>query len=190
MNTELLMFVLRIHAGQLRKGNREDGTPDPQMEHVMRVFCRLLGPLPHYPESLLVVRANATPLMIDVSIAHDVIEDAKDPVAARKELADLLHPYALQAVEALTHTSTSEEGSYKRYIQEQVLPNPLASLVKLADLEDNMKYAIQSLRSRYAHAKQTIMDHWKKAVFPKPEEDSLILPPGYKPDEKKIITPS
>ena len=75
MNTELLMLVLKYHAGQTRVGNREDGKTDPQIEHLFRVFVGLLQPCDHYPHSLRLVRQNAAPLMLDVALAHDILED-------------------------------------------------------------------------------------------------------------------
>lgn len=165
MNLKLLALILKHHAGQVRKGNRDDGTPDPQIEHIFRIIHRLLSPLPHYPESLQVVRMNTLPIMVDVAMAHDVLEDAEDKEGAMKDLKEAVHPYALDAIVALTRKE-DKEVSYMDYIKGQVLPNPLASLVKLADLEDNAETAKVSLKERYLKAKQEIMDHWKQAVFP------------------------
>lgn len=165
MNLKLLALILKYHAGQVRVGNREDGIPDPQIEHIFRVIYRLLSPLPHYPESLQVVRMNTLPIMVDVAMAHDVIEDADDRRAATKDIKEALHPYAFEAVEALTRPK-DKSVTYMNYIKDQVLPNPIASLVKLADIEDNIENAKESLRARYEKAKQEIMDHWNKVVYP------------------------
>ena len=99
MNTELLMLVLKYHAGQTRVGNREDGKTDPQIEHLFRVFVRLLQPCDHYPHSLRLVRQNAAPLMLDVALAHDILEDTD---ITEKELAAVLNEFGLEAVKALT----------------------------------------------------------------------------------------
>ena len=176
MNTELLMLILKHHAGQTRVGNREDGKTDPQIEHLFRVFVRLLQPCDHYPSSLRLVRQNAAPIMLDVALAHDILEDTD---VTEEELSKVLNEYGLDAVKALTRT---EDKSYNEYIKEQVLTNPLASLVKLADLEDNIENATPSLQTRYNKAKKIIMDHWHTVVFPIPPEEGF---PGEEPGAEK-----
>lgn len=166
MNTELLMLVLKYHAGQTRVGNREDGKTDPQIEHLFRVFVRLLQPCDHYPHSLRLVRQNAAPLMLDVALAHDILEDTD---VTEKELAAVLNEFGLEAVKALTR---NKDQSYFDYIEKQVLTNPLASLVKLADLEDNIENAIPSLQKRYNKAKKILLDYWHNVVFPPPSTES------------------
>ena len=166
MNTELIMLVLKYHQGQTRVGNREDGKTDPQIEHLFRVFVGLLQPCDHYPHSLRLVRQNAAPLMLDVALAHDILE-ATD--ITEEELATVLNEFGLEAVKALTR---NKDQSYFDYIEKQVLTNPLASLVKLADLEDNIKNAIPSLQTRYNKAKKIILDHWHNVVFPPPSTES------------------
>ncbi len=166
MNTELLMLVLKYHAGQTRVGNREDGKTDPQIEHLFRVFVRLLQPCDHYPHSLRLVRQNAAPLMLDVALAHDILEDTD---ITEKELAAVLNEFGLEAVKALTR---NKDQSYFDYIEKQVLTNPLASLVKLADLEDNIENAIPSLQKRYNKAKKILLDYWHNVVFPPPSTES------------------
>ncbi len=177
MNTELLMLVLKYHAGQTRVGNREDGKTDPQIEHLFRVFVGLLQPCDHYPHSLRLVRQNAAPLMLDVALAHDILEDTD---ITEEELATVLNEFGLEAVKALTR---SKDQTYFDYIEKQVLTNPLASLVKLADLEDNIKNAIPSLQTRYNKAKKIILDHWHNVVFPPPSEEN-ISNENIKPEEK------
>ena len=176
MNTELLLLILKYHAGQVRVGNREDGRPDPQIEHLFRVFTTLLQPCDHYPKSLRLVRQNATPLMLDVALAHDILEDTE---VTEKELEGVLNEYALEAVKALTR---NKDQTYFDYIEKQVLLNPLASLVKLADLEDNHETAISSLQERYSKAKGIILDHWNNVVFPDPAEEDY---PGEEPGAEK-----
>ena len=176
MNTELLLLVLKYHAGQVRKGNREDGRPDPQIEHIFRVFVRLLQPCDHYPRSLRLVRQNGAPLMLDVALAHDMLEDTE---VTEDELKAVLNVYAFEAVKALTRT---DDQDYFDYIKKQVLSNPLASLVKLADLEDNYETAISSLQKRYSKAKGIIIDHWNSVTFPDPAETDY---PGEEPGSEK-----
>jgi (p)ppGpp synthase/HD superfamily hydrolase len=177
MNTELLMLILKYHAGQTRVGNREDGKSDPQIEHLFRVFVGLLQPCDHYPSSLRLVRQNAAPLMLDVALAHDILEDTD---VTEEELSKVLNEYGLEAVKALTR---KKDQSYFDYIEKQVLTNPLASLVKLADLEDNIQNAIPSLKERYNKAKKTILDHWHNVVFPLPSEENNSNE-DVKPEEK------
>ena len=175
MNTELLLLVLKYHAGQMRKGNREDGRPDPQIEHLFRVFTRLLQPCDHYPKSLKVIRQNAAHIMLDVALAHDMLEDTE---VTEEELAGVLNQYALESVKALTR---DKDKDYFDYIKD-LLSNPLASLVKLADLEDNYETAISSLQERYSKAKGIIIDHWNNVVFPDPAEGDY---PGEEPGAEK-----
>ena len=177
MNTELLALILKYHAGQTRVGNRDDGKTDPQIEHLFRVFNRLLQPCDHYPSSLRLVRQNAAPIMLDVALAHDILEDTE---ITEEELSKVLNEYAVEAVKALTRT---KDKSYNEYIKEQVLSNPLASLVKLADLEDNIEHAIPSLQNRYNKAKKILLDHWHTVVFPIPQEEGF---PGEEPGAEKI----
>jgi len=160
----------------VRKGNREDGRPDPQIEHLFRVFTKLLQPCDHYPKSLRLVRQNATPLMLDVALAHDILEDTE---VTEEELAAVLNEYALDAVKALTR---NKDQAYFDYIEKQVIPNPLASLVKLADLEDNYETAISSLQDRYSKAKGIILDHWNNVIFPDPAAEDH---PGEEPGAEK-----
>jgi hypothetical protein len=161
MNLKLLALVLKFHAGQARVGNREDGRPDPQVEHLLRVLVRVLGPAPHYPESLLIARMNALPIVVDVALGHDLLEDTS---ILEGDLAEVVHPYALDAIKALTRTNTENEQTYQEYIENQVLSHPIASLVKLADLEDNIQNAKESLKVRYLKAKDTILKHWRDRV--------------------------
>lgn len=162
MNLELLLLVLQYHAGQMRVGNREDGLPDPQIEHLLRVVAKLSRPCPHFPPALLLVLENARPMIMDVALAHDLMEDTS---ITKEELERVIHPHAMKSVEALTR---KEGETYQEYIEKRVTPNPMASIVKLADLEDNEQNAKPSLRERYAKARQSIIDVWKRAVFPPP----------------------
>ena len=114
--------------------------------------------------------------MLDVALAHDILEDTE---VTEKELAGVLNEYALQAVKALTR---KEDQNYFDYIREQVLSNPVASLVKLADLEDNYETAISSLQERYSKAKGIIIDHWDNVIFPNPPEEDY---PGEEPGAEK-----
>ena len=175
MNTELLLLVLKYHAGQVRVGNREDGRPDRQIEHLFRLFTRLLQPCDHYPKSLRVIRQNAAHIMLDVALAHDMLEDTE---VTEEELAGVLNHYALESVKALTR---DKDKDYFDYIKD-LLSNPLASLVKLADLEDNYETAISSLQERYDKAKGIILDHWNNVVFPDPAEEDY---PGEEPGAEK-----
>lgn len=180
MNLRLLELILKFHGGQVREGNREDGKPDPQVEHLFRVMHRLLSPLPHYPESLQVVRMNVLPLVTDVALAHDLLEDTE---VTPEQLAEVIHPYAMDAVVALTRPA-DDSLTYAEYIEQQVLPNPIASLVKLGDIEDNIEHAKESLRMRYSKAKQTIMNHWNAVVFPTADTEAVNESLG---DEKPLI---
>ena len=104
--------------------------------------------------------------MLDVALAHDILEDTD---VTEKELAAVLNEFGLEAVKALTR---NKDQSYFDYIEKQVLTNPLASLVKLADLEDNIENAIPSLQKRYNKAKKILLDYWHNVVFPPPSTES------------------
>lgn len=97
------------HAGQV------DLAGKPYMEHVVRV-------------SLSVPCGGAK----IVALLHDVVEDT--PWTLEMLAAEGFSPEVLVGVEAVTHRKGE---SYKDYV-ERVKANPLAVLVKLADLADNM----------------------------------------------------
>jgi len=176
MNLKLLALILKFHAAQVRVDNREDGKPDPQIEHLFRVLHKVLSPAPHWPESLLMVRANALPVVVDVTLGHDLLEDTS---VEEDELKEVVHPYALEAIHALTRKNNKDAPTYQEYIEKQVAPHPVAALVKLADLEDNMATAKESLKIRYAKSRDYLLNYWRDKVIT-PVDSSLE-------DKQKIV---
>jgi (p)ppGpp synthase/HD superfamily hydrolase len=121
--------------------------------------------------------------MLDVALAHDMLEDTE---VTEAELEKVLNIHALEAVKALTR---AEDASYFDYIKTQILSNPLASLVKLADIEDNIENAKASLKERYEEAKTIILDHWHNVTFPDPaKEDHPGEEPGSEKQEEEKTT--
>jgi len=66
-----------------------------------------------------------------VAVLHDVIEDSE---ITSKDL--LSEGFSTTVIEAVVTLSKSQEISYEQYIEGLAL-NPLAKIVKLADLADN-----------------------------------------------------
>ena len=68
-----------------------------------------------------------------VALLHDTVEDT---YVTLDHLADWFSSTVVEAVDALTHR---DGVPYLEYIEKQVALNPLATKVKLADLQDNMR---------------------------------------------------
>ena len=118
-----LKIATKAHEGQKRKIGGGD-----YIEHPIRVSKRVLG--------------DAAKI---VAILHDVIEDT--PVTAQ----DLLDAgFSKEIVEAVVALSKQEGETYKRFVR-RAAENPLARMVKVADIEDNMSDLPEdhSLRKRY-----------------------------------------
>lgn len=91
-----------------------------------------------------------------VAVLHDVLEDCPGTQKALREL--IQDDEIWDALVAITRKEEQMDGKvvkevYKDYIL-RVKANPLATKVKLADLEDNLsrKGASDSLRKRYEEA--------------------------------------
>jgi (p)ppGpp synthase/HD superfamily hydrolase len=67
-----------------------------------------------------------------VAILHDIIEDTG--ITSDNLILDGFPPYIVEAVQSLTR---AESESYEEFIQ-RVSLNPLATKVKIADLQDNL----------------------------------------------------
>jgi (p)ppGpp synthase/HD superfamily hydrolase len=80
---------------------------------------------------MLAVEGEGEEAMI-VAVLHDVVEDT--PWTIEQLAAEGFAPHLVAAIELLTR---QEDETYEAFI-ERIAPDPLARLVKLADLKDNM----------------------------------------------------
>ncbi len=116
---------------------------------------------PYVLHPIRIMSSFRNPILQQIAILHDVVEDSSwtcEQLAAQSFSAEIV-----EAVDALTRRS---EESYDSLIDRASI-NPLALLVKLADLEDNMdirrmkditeKDGERLNRYRKAHAKLTVM---------------------------------
>lgn len=101
-------LAITAHAGQVDKAT------EPYILHPLRVMLSV----------------SVTDERI-VAVLHDVIEDTD--ITAKDLLAD---GFSTRVVDAVVTLSKTEGQSYEQYI-EGVALNPLARVVKLADLKDN-----------------------------------------------------
>lgn len=108
---DAIAFAVEKHRGQTDKAGK------PYVLHPLRVMLSM-----------------ATDEERRVAVLHDVMEDCQ---VTRQELeARGYCDQEITAIEALTK-SPDEHGDYRKFI-ERVSRNPLATRVKLADLNDNM----------------------------------------------------
>ncbi len=108
---DAIAFAALKHAGQRDKAGK------PYILHPLRVMLSM-----------------TTDEERRVAVLHDVMEDCK---VTRQELEARGYPEReIAAIEALTKTA-DEHDNYEKFI-ERVPTNPLATRVKLADLDDNM----------------------------------------------------
>ena len=106
---DAIVLASQAHAGQV------DKTGQPYILHPLRVMLRLGDPAARI-----------------VAMLHDVVEDTDIT------LDDLRRGgYPAEVVEAVDLVTRREGESYEAFI-ERLAPHPIARLVKLADLEDNM----------------------------------------------------
>ncbi len=90
------------------------------------------------------------PILYSVAVLHDVLEDC--PTITQEKLGDLFGFSVAQAVVAL---SRSEGESWSSYIN-RVRQNPMAVLVKIADIKDNMARADEQFRKKIAMYEATL----------------------------------
>ena len=135
---DAIALAADIHREQVR--DKPDGRP---------YICHVLDVVHAIPEKCPEARL--------VAALHDTIEDAalkKDTPAAAKKKRDKVRrriaagdfgPGILEAVEAISHikkhgvANLGKAEEYLLYVQESVLPNPLATKVKIIDNYVNMK---------------------------------------------------
>ncbi len=140
---DAIALAADIHREQVR--DKPDGRP---------YICHVLDVVHAIPEKCPEARL--------VAALHDTIEDAalkKDTPAAAKKKRDKVRrriaagdfgPGILEAVEAISHikkhgvANLGKAEEYLLYVQESVLPNPLATKVKIIDNYVNMKDLISA----------------------------------------------
>jgi len=94
-----------------------------------------------------------------VAILHDVVEDTE---VTLDEIEDIFGAHVRYAVDAITER---EGETYKDYIK-RVHKNTFATVVKIADLQDNMDlsryHGEDGLYTRYAKAYGVLTNHRSK----------------------------
>lgn len=111
-----MLMQTAIGIVKLHHMGQKDLAGRPYIDHVMRVARR--------------VAKQGADAMI-VALLHDILEDSK---VTQAELKILFPAEIVEAVSSLTHLKGER---YKDYIK-NIAQNPLAKVVKIADLEDNM----------------------------------------------------
>lgn len=120
---DAIQFAKKIHKDQVDLGKQ------PYINHPLRVAGRVLVENGGVNSNLQEVE-----LAIITALLHDTVEDAEKHVDVRTVIKSIGGWTCLRAVECLT----KEEGeTYETYI-ERVSRNDLATLVKMADLQDNL----------------------------------------------------
>jgi len=102
-------IAARSHAGQVDKAGQ------PYIFHPLRLMFRVRSP----QEQM-------------AAVLHDVVEDT--PVTLEDLAAEGFPPEVLEAVEALT----KKQGESRLEAAQRAVRNPIARIVKLADVTDNM----------------------------------------------------
>jgi (p)ppGpp synthase/HD superfamily hydrolase len=116
-------------AVEAHRGHR-DKAGQPYILHPLRVMFRLEGETERI-----------------VGVLHDVVEDSHYTFDDLRQMG-----YSEKIVEAIDHLSRRENETYEELVKRAAV-HPLARLVKLADLEDNMDIR------RYAVLDDKILEH-------------------------------
>lgn len=140
---DAIEIAVRFHKGQ------KDKNDEPYIFHTMRVMMNC-----HTNEEKI------------VAVLHDVLEDTQCTEAYLEGVLESVE--LLDAVRAITRNS---DENYFDYIN-RVKENPIARIVKIADLTDNLsrKGASNSLRERYCKALKILGADIEKTVVMSPEE--------------------
>src|SRR5262244_2168281 len=104
-------------AGEAHRG-QADRVGQPYIPHPLRVMFRLPWDA---PEAARIA-----------AVLHDVVEDTPHTLHELKQRG-----YPDEVLEAVDLLSRRPQDSYEQFI-ERLLPNPIARMVKRADLEDNI----------------------------------------------------
>ena len=112
-----------------------------------------------------VVDELSLPPLKTIAYFHDMIEDGYSTVEQLQKTFNLTSV----VVDALVAITRRESETYFQYI-DRVKNNSMASVVKMADLKDNMRRCIEqkpinaSLLSRYAKAYQTLIGVYENDI--------------------------
>lgn len=106
---DAIMLAVRAHLGQIDKAGQ------PYVLHPLRVMLRVDS----FEERI-------------VAVLHDVVEDSSVSLADLRDLG-----YSLQTIEAVECLTRRQNETYEEFIT-RAGKNPIARVVKLADLKDNM----------------------------------------------------
>ena len=99
--------------------------------------------MPYILHLLRVMQAVNGPMAMQAAVLHDYIEDVGGSVQELK-----LHLISEQAIEAIVRLTRPEQSTYCEYIL-KLSTNPIATTVKLADIEDNYRIGRVAYRSEY-----------------------------------------
>ena len=104
-------------------GRQRDKAGLPYIDHVFRVVSMVSEDEPTMPDAAV------------VAALHDVLEDGGEAWNAGRLILEGFAPWIIAAVVALTRLSGEDYGAFI----ERVAANPLATIVKRADLRDNLR---------------------------------------------------
>jgi (p)ppGpp synthase/HD superfamily hydrolase len=104
-------------------GRARDRAGRSYIDHVYRVMSAVNEDKPTMPDAVV------------VAALHDVLEDGGEAWNAGRLLVEGFSPWIVEAVDAITRRPGED---YSAFI-ERVAANPLATIVKRADLRDNLR---------------------------------------------------
>jgi (p)ppGpp synthase/HD superfamily hydrolase len=105
---QAIKLATEAHAGQI------DKCGEPYIFHPLRVMMTVQG----------------TPIYRVVAVLHDVLEDTDCQIRDLEEHFDMM---TIEALKAMTHLGNEPYGAYLQRVKE----NPIALVVKVADIKDN-----------------------------------------------------
>ncbi len=109
---DAIQLAAKAHQGMSDKAGK------PYIFHLLRVMMRL-----ETEEEQI------------VAVLHDIVEDTDHTLEELRKLG--YQKKIIEAIECLTKREEEKGDRYDRFI-DRVIKNPLATRVKIADLEDNM----------------------------------------------------
>lgn len=193
-----LEFASLLHAGQKRR-NRGNHETTPYIEHPLRVAYRLIR---------LGVRDND---IITAAMLHDTVEDCAQTFVKnftnieecseedarehlRAHIEQTYNPRVAKIVMSVTNayktntqarTQTQEEkyAEYKKHLEDEIVDNPEATLVKWGDFSDNagglhhndvpgFEKRIKRMASKYIGCIDIFRQEFKKPGMPIPPEST------------------
>jgi (p)ppGpp synthase/HD superfamily hydrolase len=148
---DAIALAVEAHRGQ------KDKAGEPYILHPLRVMYRLGWGAPEAARM--------------AAVLHDVVEDTKFKLP---ELRAAGYPGEVLAAVALL--SRREEDSYEQFI-ERVLPDPIARMVKRADLEDNMEVRrLGAVTAKEIERLAKYREAWARIT--QADREALLKPPA------------